>query len=365
MRYISFILAFAMLILAGCNKPFKKGDKGLEYKIISDGKGKKLAFGKFMQFHLAQFYNEKRKDTLLSDSRSMGGPMVEMLDSASMPPEIFKICSQLRKGDSMVLRISTDTIIRQQRGMVPPFMKKGNYYIQTLKILNVFDTRREADSAREAEFAKFQQLEKKKEEEQLKKDDQAIRDYLKKNNITAVKAPEGTYVQIIKPGTGAKLDSTVVVKTNYTGRTMVDGRTFDSNTDSSFSHVEPFPVNLTNDYSLGGGVIKGWKDGLMLLNEGAVAKFFIPSPLAYGSRGAGERIPANAILMFDIEVSDVMTAEEARAEQKAARDKMEAERKKYMDSVAKTKKEPASLKVDKVEKVKEITLDKNLKKKPR
>lgn len=339
MRNISFLF-LAALMLTGCNSPFKKGDKGLEYKIISDGKGKKLAYGKFMQFHLAQYYNNGRKDSMLNDTRAYGGPMLEMLDSNAMPPEIFKICAQLRKGDSMVLRITTDTIIKQQQGMVPPFMKKGNYYVQTLRILNVFDTRTEADSARRVEYEKAQVAEKKKADEQLKKDDKTIQDYLKKNNISTVKAPAGTYVQIIKPGTGAKVDTTVIVQTNYTGKTM-DGKAFDSNMDPAFGHVGPFNVNMTNDYSLGGGVIKGWTDGLSLLSEGAVAKFYIPSGLAYGSRGAGDKIPADAILMFDIEVTNVMTKAEARAEIEKAKAKAEAERTRYMDSVKSAKKDTA------------------------
>jgi hypothetical protein len=339
MRNISFFF-LAVLVLAGCSSPFKKGDKGLEYKIISNGKGKKLTVGKFMQFHLAQYYNNGHKDSLLNDTRSNGGPLMEMLDSNSMPSEIYKICAQLRKGDSMVLRISTDTIIKQQQGMVPPFMKRGNYYVQTLRILNVFDTRNEADSARRAEFEKTQVAEKKKAAEQLKKDDKTIQEYLTKNKINAVKAPEGTYVQIIKPGTGMKVDTTVVVNTKYTGKTM-DGKTFDSNTDPAFGHVGAFNVNMTNDYSLGGGVIKGWTDGLSLLSEGAVAKFYIPSGLAYGSRGAGDKIPADAILMFDIEVVDVMTKAEAKADIEKEKAKAEMERKRYMDSVSRAKKDTA------------------------
>lgn len=341
-RYITF-LVLAAAMLSACTKPFKKGDKGLEYKIISDGKGKKLTYGKFMQFHLAQYYNNGRKDSLLNDTRSLGGPMVELLDSSAMPPEIFKICAQLRQGDSMVLRISTDTIIRQQQGMVPPFMKKGNYYVQTLRILNVFDSRTQADSARRSEYEKTQKVEKEKAEKQLIKDDKALQDYLKKNNITAVKAPQGTYVQIVKPGTGMKIDSTVVVKTNYTGKTM-DGKAFDSNTDPAFGHVGAFSVNMTNDFSLGGGVIEGWKDGLSMLSEGAVAKFYIPSGLAYGTRGAGEKIPADANLVFDIEVTDVLTMAEAKEEINKAKAKAEEERKRYMDSVNKARKDTVAKK---------------------
>jgi FKBP-type peptidyl-prolyl cis-trans isomerase len=54
-----------------------------------------------------------------------------------------------------------------------------------------------------------------------------------------------------------------------------------------------------------GQVIPGWDEGLLLLKKGSKAKFLIPSPLAYGEAGAGALIPANSILVFDVEVTDV------------------------------------------------------------
>jgi hypothetical protein len=70
---------------------------------------------------------------------------------------------------------------------------------------------------------------------------------------------------------------------------------------------------MTNDYTLGGPVIKGWTDGLKLLKKGAKAKFYIPSVLGYGNQKMGDMIPENAILMFDIEVANVLSKTEAKA----------------------------------------------------
>jgi hypothetical protein len=142
----------------------------------------------------------------------------------------------------------------------------------------------------------------------------------------------GTYVQVIQPGTGALLDTSVVAKVNYTGMTM-DGKVFDSNTDPSKGHVEPFLVNLTNDKSLGSPVINGWYDGLKMLSKGAKAKFFIPSTLAYGKQGAGADIKPNSILMFDIDVVDVLSKEQAKGEAEKVQKERMAKQKKFLDSM--------------------------------
>ena len=57
-----------------------------------------------------------------------------------------------------------------------------------------------------------------------------------------------------------------------------------------------------------GQVIQGWDEGIMGLRQGARARLFIPSTMAYGSHGTGNGlIPANAVLIFDIELVDVQS----------------------------------------------------------
>jgi FKBP-type peptidyl-prolyl cis-trans isomerase len=92
---------------------------------------------------------------------------------------------------------------------------------------------------------------------------------------------------------------------NYTG-TLLNGKKFDSNEDPAFQHVEPF------EFTLGQGqVIRGWDEGIALLNVGAKAKLLIPSPMAYGDRGMPgnpanpDGIPANSPLVFDVQVKAI------------------------------------------------------------
>lgn len=338
MKNYFYLLAAATVILASCNKPFKKTSNGIEYKIISDGKGKIIAPGNFFEIQFDQTYKGANKDTVLFNSKDYSNQVVA-LDSAGIPPVYYKIFNQVRKGDSIVVKQLTDSIMKQSPGGTPPFMKKGAYLVAHYKIVNIFETREAADSAYKSQMAMAKAKDSVKRIEQLKKDDKAIADYLAKNKITATKAPLGTYVEIINPGEGDAVDTSKVLKVLYTGRSLEDGKAFDSNTDPQFNHTQPFAVHMGAPEGTPGSVIKGWTDGLSLLKKGAKGKLYIPSALAYGSQGAGKDIKPNANLVFDVEVLDVMTEAQAKADQEAERMKMEALQKKTMDSLQKARKD--------------------------
>ena len=89
------------------------------------------------------------------------------------------------------------------------------------------------------------------------------------------------------------------VSMNYTGK-FTDGKVFDSNVDPKFGHVEPL------EFTLGAGqVIKGWDQGIEGMKVGEKKHLSIPPELAYGSRGAGNSIPPNATLEFDVELLSI------------------------------------------------------------
>ncbi|MEO6584145.1 MAG: FKBP-type peptidyl-prolyl cis-trans isomerase [Ferruginibacter sp.] len=322
MKKILSVMVVTALLLSACTEPFKKGDEGLEYKIISKGKGEQVKYGNFMELHIGQYYNTGKKDSLLSDSRT-GIPAFEILDSVRTPMAYYKILSQLRQGDSVVIRVSADTIFKKNPESRPAFIKVGHFLITTVKLQNIYLTKEQADSARQAAIAIAEKVMAEKDALTIKADDKTLTDYFAKNNIKVSRAPQGTYVEIIQPGSGNNIDTSVVVKTNYTGKLMNATKAFDSNTDSTFGHMEPLLVNMTKDPSLGGPLIKGWNDGLLLLNKGAKAKFYVPSALGYGSRGMGQEIPPASILVFDIEVVDILNRLDAVKAVETERKKME------------------------------------------
>lgn len=217
---------------------------------------------------------------------------------------------------------------------MPPFMKKGQYLYSNIRITNIYKTKEEAEKAREAGMALQEAAAKVKSAEQLKKDDKMLQEYFAKNNIKAVKTAKGAYVKILQPGAGSMADTTVVAKINYTGKTL-EGKMFDSNTDPAKGHVEPLTVNLTSDMKLGGGVIPGMSDGLLMFNKGAKGKIYIPSALAYGPGGAGGDIGPNTNLIFEVELLEILNKTQAAAAMEITQQKMRDLQKKYMDSIAK------------------------------
>jgi FKBP-type peptidyl-prolyl cis-trans isomerase FkpA len=335
MRKISYLLLATAVAFSACTESYKKGDDGMQYKIIASGKGETLKMGEFLELHFTSILSGAgKKDSVLNSSRDQGAAQIMPFDSTQLPPAYFKIFKQMRNGDSLSTKTLVDSMFKNQPQGMPPFMKKGMFLVTNIKIINVYKNQADADKARQAGMAAAEVVAKAKGAELAKTDDKTLTDFFAKNNIKATKTAKGTYVELIQAGTGAMLDSNVFAKINYTGKTL-DGKMFDSNTDPSKGHVEPLIVNLTNDQSLGNGVIPGMSDGLIGMQKGAKGKLYIPSGLAYGPRGAGGDIAPNANLIFEVEILDMMTKAQVKADNDAKQKINEAKQKQYMDSVKK------------------------------
>ncbi len=317
------LVAAALLIFAtGCKQQdFKKAPDGSEYKVIRNPDGKKAVEGDIMEVNLYAKY----KDSVLFNSVEKSMPRFMPYDTVQLPP-YFK---EVHEGDSLVLRQSTDSLINH--GQAAPFMKKGNYIIQTYKIVKLFPSKEAADSAAKT-FEDAAKVTRKKEtiekvekviasnDSLVKADEQQIKDYMAKNNLTGEKTKWGTYVIIDSAGTGPTLGDSDVAEVNYTGSTFNDS-TFDSNTNPKFGHTEPLYVDM-NEYQ----VIPGWIDGLKLMRKGTKGKLLIPSYLAWGATGAPPRITPNSNVIFDIKVTDVLNQQQYQEELNKQQQQMEQQR---------------------------------------
>ena len=119
--------------------------------------------------------------------------------------------------------------------------------------------------------------------------------FLKQNaKLEGVKTlPSGLQIKFLKEGTGRQPKASDTVVVHYRGRT-IDGHEFDS----SYKRGQPATFPLKN-------VIRGWTEGLQFLKEGGKAELYIPSELAYGSRGAGADIGPDETLIFEVELISI------------------------------------------------------------
>lgn len=103
----------------------------------------------------------------------------------------------------------------------------------------------------------------------------------------------GLQYEVLTAAEGAKPSIDDTVSVHYAG-TLINGTEFDS----SIARGEPasFPLK---------GVIPGWTEGLQLMNLGSKYRFVIPSDLAYGDRGAGEKIGPGVTLVFEVELLEI------------------------------------------------------------
>jgi FKBP-type peptidyl-prolyl cis-trans isomerase len=157
-------------------------------------------------------------------------------------------------------------------------------------------------------LGEFKEMMRGKEEERFKKESVEnlgiAKKFLEDNkNKEGVKIlPSGLQYIILKEGTGeAKPAHRDAVKVHYRG-TFLDGTEFDS---SLGKGDEPVVFNVNQ-------VIPGMSEALQLMKKGSKWQLFIPPDLAYGE-GGSQGIPPNALLIFEVELFDIVTQAEIPA----------------------------------------------------
>ena len=113
-------------------------------------------------------------------------------------------------------------------------------------------------------------------------------------SVDTITTASGLQYRVITEGSGTESPApSSLVTVHYSGK-LTDGTEFDS----SYKRNQPasFPVN---------GVIRGWTESLQLMHVGDKWELTIPADLAYGRQGAGNAIPPDAILIFEVELLEI------------------------------------------------------------
>src|ERR1700743_3200602 len=266
------LLYLAFSAPANAQDNFVHTPKGDLVKIFTANPGEKIKLNDVITFDVVQ---KTQKDSVLFSSYTLGHPLKIQVQPSQNAGDLMDVLTLLAAKDSAYVKVPSDSIFKAHEDQRPPFLPKGSFLAFNLKIVKVQSLDEAIAEVKTAEV-------------------DGANKYIADNKLTVTTTASGLKYVITQPSIKKKplIGDTVLV--NYTGR-MLDGKVFDSSIQAEAQKAglqqgdrkyEPIPVILGTS-----PVIKGWTEGLLLLNEGAKAKFIIPSSLGYGAQGGGEEIP--------------------------------------------------------------------------
>ncbi len=287
------IVTFLLTSILVINAQVQTSPKGMRYTINKDVPGEPGKIGDVVKFHIV--IQTAAGEELQNTYKMNPQPVDDLIREPKVGWSYEEILTMLSAGDSATVFVPSDSIFtpnsEQQR---PPNIAE---HTDLKFIFKVFKTQSMAEYEAEAQQkALALQAE----------EDKTILDFIKKNKLVFQKTESGLYYVQKKKGTGVKAKAGDNVKVHYTGR-LIDSTKFDSSVDRG----QPFEFGLGQHQ-----VIQGWDEGIALMHKGEKGTLLIPSKMGYGERGSPPTIPANSILLFDVELVDIIsTAPET--EQKA------------------------------------------------
>ncbi len=292
MKYILFIFS-ALTIGVKANAQtdsLHHTPKGDAYQIFTHNTGDKIKANDIVTFN---FIQKTDKDSVLFNSYAAGHTVQVQVVPSQNVGDLMEVFPLLTVNDSAMVKVPTDSVFKGHEDQRPAFFPKGSNLTFLLKIVRV-QSLNDAIAERNVAIAKV------KTDEPVK-----AAKYIADHKLVLNTTLSGLKYVITKPSTKIKPLKGDTLLVNYAGRTLED-KVFDSSIESVATAAglqqpgrtyEPIQVIVGT-----GGVIPGWDEGLLLLNEGSKATFVIPSSLAYGEHGAGDDIKPYSTLVFDVEL---------------------------------------------------------------
>jgi len=261
---------------------YKTAASGLKYKFhVSNDTARTAKESDIITLSMKYYIH----DSLLFDSKNVKQPIQFPIVKPTFKGDFYEGLVLMHRGDSASFKCNADsTFIKMFRARaLPKFVKANDVVRFDVKMLDVASPE-EFQAQKQAELSVMSE-----------KGDQLLKEYIAKESITVKPTESGLYYVEIVKGKGENPKAGQKVSVHYTG-TFTDGTKFDSSLDR----------NKPIEFVLGQGqVIKGWDEGIMLMNKGTKARLVIPASLAYGERGAGS-IPPFTPLVFEVELVDIL-----------------------------------------------------------
>ncbi len=282
---------------------FQRTAKGTMYHIFEKGSGDKIKVTDVITFQAVQ---KTEKDSILFSTYVTGNAVKIQVQPSQNIGDLMDVFPLMSVKDSAIVKVPIDSIFKGHEAQRPPFLVKGTNLVFLLKIDRV-QSLNDAMAEKKAMEATMNAAKlKMKAEEPI-----AMEKYITDRKLLVKTTLSGLKYIVTSPSLKRKPLKGDTLMVNYIGHTL-DGKVFDSSVESAAKAAglqqpgrtyEPIKVVVG-----AGQVIKGWDEGLLLLNEGSKATFIIPSSLGYGAEGAGKDIKPYSTLVFDLELVKIKPA---------------------------------------------------------
>lgn len=282
-----------LFFLTACTNSNKEKNaastSGFTYKIIPAANGAQLQKGDVVKVMLRQAID----DSLMSSSYD-GMPVYVKLDSSVRQYDFTEILPQMKVNDSAICFFPTKEIIKRadKRMEIPAFLRKGKVIQVQVKVINRFadETLGHNDFVKESE--RFNEKMKAKEAVGFASAAHRFDNLIQTIRTPLQKLPNGVVIEVLQKGNGAKINAGDSVAITYKGM-LENKEVFETTTQEM-----PF-VFVVGE----GRAVEGFDTGIMALAFGDKARLYIPSQMAYGAKGAGEKIKPFSNLIFEVEVN--------------------------------------------------------------
>jgi peptidylprolyl isomerase len=233
---------------------------GLKIKLLQEGKGKQAASGQTVSVHYTGTLLDGKK---FDSSRDRGQPISFKLGEGRVIKGWDEGIAMLKVGDKAQLTIPP-TIGYGDREVGGGLIPANSTLVFEVELMDIVEPPKPFDVKG-------------------------------KDTLTTASGLKYIVVEKTKTPDAIKAEAGKMVNVHYTGM-LTNGKIFDS----SVERGTPFQFGLGQ-----GQVIKGWDEGIALMQVGDKLRLIIPAELGYGANGAGGVIPPNATLIFDVELMGV------------------------------------------------------------
>ena len=299
-KSIVTMAALAMLMagtMSACgeknpNSGFQKSKNGLFYQFFNKNEGNLPQLGDLLELSIGCKVNDTTVIIPVMEN-------IMQLQESQFAGDLFEGLAMMHKGDSAAFIVNIDSTFKKLMGhpQLPEEFKSTDVMRFNVRLDDFYPESEYAKHmAVKVKKASEERIAKMKEEhvEETATAAQQLADYLSANKIDVAPTASGLYYVMTAEGNGEKPQVGQLVKVHYTGK-LLDGTVFDS----SVEREQPF------QFPLGvGQVIPGWDEGIQLMSKGEKGVLYIPYYLAYGDRGAGDKIGPFSNLMFEVELID-------------------------------------------------------------